>query len=141
MQFLLDSNVVSELRKNRPHGAVVAWLQSIPPDDIGIPAIVLGELQAGAEITRKQDQQKAAEIDQWIDRIARIWQVVELDAAIAREWAKLVDRRNRSLFEDAMIAATARVYKFTVVTRNTKDFESFDIELLNPFHFQQGNKA
>lgn len=117
MQFLLDSNVVSELRKNRPHGAVVAWLQSIPPDDIGIPAIVLGELQAGAEITRKQDQQKAAEIDQWIDRIARIWQVVELDAAIAR------------------------VYKFTVVTRNTKDFESFDIELLNPFHFQQGNKA
>jgi toxin FitB len=136
VRFLLDSNVVSELRKIRPHGAVIAWLKSISPDDIGIPAIVLGELQAGAEITRKQDDAKAAEIDLWIDRIVRMWQVVELDAATAREWARLVNRRNRSLFEDAMIAAAARIHNLIVVTRNTKDFKSFDFEVLNPFHFK-----
>jgi predicted nucleic acid-binding protein len=136
VRFLLDSNVVSELRKNRPHGAVIAWLHSLRAEDIGVPAIVLGELQAGAEITRKQDTAKAADLDRWIDEIANGWEVVDLDAAIAREWARLVDRRTRSLFEDAMIAATARVHSLIVVTRNTKDFESFDVEVLNPFHFK-----
>jgi predicted nucleic acid-binding protein len=140
VRFLLDSNVVSELRKNRPHGAVIAWLESVHNEEIGIPAIVFGELQAGAEITRKQDTTKAAELDRWIDEIAEGWEIVHLDALIAREWARLVDRRNRTLFEDAMIAATARVHRLIVVTRNTKDFEGFDVEVLNPFLTAQGKK-
>ena len=133
MKFLLDSNVISEMRKPRPHGAVVAWLESTDQQEIGIPSIVLGELQSGAELTRRQDAAKAAELDEWIDEIARGWQVVEMNAAIAREWAKLVDRKNRALFEDAIIAATARVHSMTVVTRNTKDFERFSAQVLNPF--------
>jgi len=138
VKFLLDSNVVSELRKSRPHGAVLTWIDATPAEAIGIPAIVLGELQGGAEVTRKQDPAKAAELDRWIDRIARLWEVVDVDGAIAREWAKLVGRRNRSLFEDALIAATARIYSLTVVTRNTRDFEKFGVAVLDPFSSNRG---
>jgi toxin FitB len=136
VKFLLDTNVISEMRKPRPHGAVEAWFLQTPHEQIGIPAIVIGELQGGAEITRKQDPQKAAELELWIDGLPDKWTILSMDAAIAREWAKLVERRNRSLFEDAMIAATARIHNLIVVTRNTKDFESFDVEVLNPFHFK-----
>lgn len=96
MIFLLDSNVVSELRKNKPHGAVLAWFKATRREDIAIPAIVLGELQAGAEITRRQDPAKAAQIEHWIDEIAASWQVVPLDALIAREWARLMERKSRN---------------------------------------------
>ena len=136
VKFLLDTNVISEMRKLRPHGAVEAWFLRTPRKQIGVPAIVISELQAGAEITRKQDPQKAAELELWINSLPEKWTVLSLDTAIAREWAKLVERRNRSLFEDAMIAATARIHGLTVVTRNTKDFEKFNVNVLTPFHFK-----
>jgi hypothetical protein len=131
--FLLDSNVISEVRKTKPHGAVLEWFEATCREDIGIPAVVLGELQAGAEITRRQDPLKAAELERWIDEIAMGWQIVPMDAPIAREWARLMERKSRSLFEDAMIAATARMRRLTVVTRNVKDFVDFEVPILNPF--------
>jgi predicted nucleic acid-binding protein len=118
--FLLDTNVISEVRKTRPHGAVLAWLRATGPEEIGIPAVVLGELQAGAEITRRQDPAKAAELECWIDEIERGWQIVPMDAAIAREWARLMERKNKILFEDAIVAATARVRGLIVVTSIVK---------------------
>jgi predicted nucleic acid-binding protein len=131
--FLLDSNVISELRKTRPHGAALAWLKATRPEEIGIPAIVLEELQAGAEITRRQNPAKAAELEFWIDEIEQGWQIVPLDAATAREWARLMERKSKMLFEDAIIAATARVHGMVVVTRNLKHFVYFNVPLLNPF--------
>ena len=89
MIFLLDSNVISEMRKPRPHGGVAAWF--------------------------------------------KVWQIVDINAAIAREWSRLVERRNRALFEDAMIAATARILNLIIVTRNVKHFTQFGVKLLNPF--------
>ena len=68
--YLLDTNVVSELRKVRPHGAVLAWIQDVPEGALWMAAVTLGELQAGAEITRKQDAAKAAAIEAWIDQLA-----------------------------------------------------------------------
>lgn len=133
MIFLLDSNVISELRKPRPHGAVLAWLKTTHQDEIGIPAVALGELQAGAEITRRQNPAKAAELELWIDEIEQGWQIVPIDAATAREWGRLMERKSKSLFEDAMIAATARVHGLIVVTRNLKHFAYFNVPLLNPF--------
>lgn len=133
MIFLLDSNVISELRKTRPHGAVSAWLKATNQEEIGIPAIVLGELQAGAEITRRQNPAKAAELELWIDEIEQGWQIVPLDADTAREWARLMERKSKILFEDAMIAATARVHGLVVVTRNLKHFVYFNVPALNPF--------
>lgn len=133
MIYLLDSNVVSELRKTKPHGAVLAWLRATPGEDISIPAIVITELQTGAEITRRQDTAKAAELERWIDEIIQTWQVVPMDAAIARECARIMEGKSKALFEDGLIAATARVHNLTVVTRNVKDFAYFNVKVLNPF--------
>ncbi len=131
--YLLDTNVVSELRKRRPHSAVVAWLGSIDQRDIYISAVTLGELQAGIELTREQDAAKAAEIEAWVDQVLAIWNILPMDAATFRICAKLMHRRSHDLFEDAMIAATARVHGLKVATRNVKDFKHFDVEIFNPY--------
>ena len=131
--YLLDTNVVSELRKTKPHGAVLAWLETIPDDQLFISALTLGELQAGAERTRKQDQEKAATIEAWIDRLAEAYEVIPMDAEMFREWARLMEGRSDQLLEDAMIAATARIRKLTVATRNVRDFKGLAVDVLNPF--------
>ena len=131
--FLLDTNVVSELRRPRPHGAVVAWLTATEDRDLFISAVTIGELQAGVEITRGQDAAKAEEISRWIDRMAETYNVLAMDAVVFRTWARLMHRRSDTLMEDAMIAATARVHGLTVVTRNIRDFRHFDVATFNPF--------
>lgn len=131
--YLLDTNVISELRRSRPHGAVVAWLQGIADDDLHLSAVTLGELQAGVESTREQDPAKAAEIEAWIDQVAQTWNVLPLDGRTLRTWAKLMHRQQDHLIEDALIAATAIVHNLIVVTRNKRDFEVFGIKILNPF--------
>jgi predicted nucleic acid-binding protein len=131
--YLLDTNVVSELRKPKPHGAVLAWLRNVDDRDLYLSAVTLGEIQAGIEITREQDPAKAAEIEAWADQVAATWNVLPMDAAIFRMWAKLMHRRSDTLIDDAMIAATARVHGLQVVTRNVKDFKEFDISALNPY--------
>ena len=131
--YLLDPNVVSELRRPRPHGAVLAWLQAVDDAQLFISAVTLGEIQAGIELTREQDIDKASEIEAWLDQVAAAYNVLPLDAAAFREWARLMHRRSDTLYEDAMIAATARVHGLTVVSRNVADFKALGMEALNPF--------
>lgn len=131
--YLLDTNVISELRKRRPHPAVVDWLRAVPSDNLHIAALTLGELQAGVEVTRAQDPEKAEEIEFWIDRVANTWNIVPMDARVMRAWARLMVGQRDELIEDAMIAAVAVVHRLIVVTRNVKDFKSFGIEILSPF--------
>ena len=131
--YLLDTNVVSELRKPRPHGAVVAWVDRTADEELHLSAVTLGELQAGVEITRGHDPDKAAEIEAWIDLVEQTWNVLPVDARIFRSWATLTHRRPDHLIEDALIAATAIVHHLTVVTRNTRDFAILQVETLNPF--------
>ena len=131
--FLLDTNVVSELRRPRPHRAVVAWLQSVDESDLCLSAVTLGEIQAGIELTREQDAGKAAEIEAWADLLAASYNVLPMDSESFRGWARLMHRKSDTLYEDAMIAATAKVHRLVVVTRNVGDFSGFGLELLNPF--------
>ncbi len=131
--YLLDTNVVSELRKPKPHGGVLAWLESVDDTKLYLSAVTLGEIQAGVEITREQDVAKAAEIEAWLDLVASSYNVLPMDAAVFRRWARLMHRTSNTLYEDAMIAATADVHGLTVVTRNVADFKSFGVPLLNPF--------
>ena len=131
--YLLDTNVVSELRKPKPHGAVTQWIQSAADADLHISAVTIGEIQAGVELTREQDVHKAAELEQWLALVSQTFNVIPMDAAAFREWACLMHRKSDTLYEDAMIAATAKMHKLTVVTRNVADFKHFGVKVLNPF--------
>ena len=131
--YLLDTNVISELRRPRPHGGVTAWLEAVANEDLHLSAVTLGELQAGVEKTREQDPEKAAEIEAWIDQVAQTWNVLSVDGPTFRAWATLMHRRQNEILIDALIAATAEVHNLVVVTRNVRDFEPLGVEILNPF--------
>lgn len=131
--YLLDTNVVSELRKQRPHGGVVAWLQSIDDAQVYLSAVTLGLIQAGIELTREQDPGKAEEIEAWLELVAGAYNVLPMDAATFRAWARLMHRKSDTLYEDAMIAATAKVHGLTVATRNVSDFNALGLDVFNPF--------
>ncbi|TMH06752.1 MAG: type II toxin-antitoxin system VapC family toxin [Betaproteobacteria bacterium] len=131
--YLLDTNVVSELRKPKPHGAVVQWIQEASDAELHISAVTIGEIQAGIEVTREQDEPKATELEQWLELVSASFNVIPMDAAAFRAWARLMHRASDTLYEDAMIAATAKVHKLTVVTRNLVDFKQFGVSVLNPF--------
>ncbi len=131
--YLLDTNVISELRRPRPHRAVLHWIADVPAEHLFLSAVTVGEIQAGVEITREQDRNKARELEDWLDQVIASFGVLPMDAFALREWARLKHRKSDTLIEEAMIAATARLNRLIVVTRNTKDFESLGVESLNPF--------
>lgn len=132
-KYLLDTNIVSELRKQRPHGGVVAWLQSIDDAQLYLSAVTIGEIQAGIELTREQDTEKAEEIEAWLELVADAYNVLPMDAVTFRAWARLMHRKSDTLYEDAMIAATATVHGLKVATRNVSDFHALGLDVFNPF--------
>ena len=96
--------------------------------------MTVGEIQAGIELTREQDPRKARDIEAWLDDISATLQVLPMEAAAFRHWARLMHRRSDTLLEDAMIAAIAHMNGLVVVTRNTADFQGFGVPLMDPFH-------
>ncbi|MFG0787323.1 type II toxin-antitoxin system VapC family toxin [Delftia tsuruhatensis] len=131
--YLLDTNIISELRRPRPHGAVLAWLQALPEPELHLSAVSLGEIQAGIELTRQQDAEKAREIERWADLVSASYNVLPMDAESFRIWARLMHGRSDALYEDAMIAATAIRHRLVEATRNIRDFADFGVALVNPF--------
>jgi predicted nucleic acid-binding protein len=131
--YLLDTNIVSELRKTRPYAGLISWLTNIPDSSLYLSAVTLGEIQAGIEITREQDKAKAVMIETWSAQVAQTYNILPMDAETFRVWAKLMHRESDTVYEDAMIAATAIVHNLIVVTRNIRDFKRFEVEWFNPF--------
>ena len=132
-RFLLNTNVISEIRKPRPHGGVVAWFNDHEQHQFFVSAVSVGEIQRGIERTRRHREGKAAEIQAWLERIIVSSQVLPMDAYCFREWAWLMEEGPEELSEDAMIAATARVHGLVVATRNERDFRNFKVQVVNPF--------
>ena len=132
-RYLLDTNVISELRKSRPRGAVVAWAEGLRPEQIFLSAVTMGELQTGVELTRQQNAPKAREIEDWLNYVEMSFAILPMDAACFREWARLMVGKTAALGEDAMIAATAAVHGLTIATRDEKDFKQLGVAVVNPF--------
>jgi toxin FitB len=131
--YLLDTNIISEVRKPKPHGGVLAWIEGLREDQLYISAVTIGELQRGVERIRFQDKPKALAIEAWFDQLETTYNVLRMDAACFREWARLMEGKSDHLLEDAMIAAIARVHALKVATRNENDFDHFRVDLVNPF--------
>ena len=134
--FLLDTNVVSELR--RPHRTdpkVAAWADSVPPSDMFLSTITLLELETGALLLGRRDHGQGSLIRQWIeDRVLTAFaeRILTVDTAVARRCAHL-HVPNPKPYRDSLIAATALVHHLIVVTRNRADFEPMAVTVLNPW--------
>jgi predicted nucleic acid-binding protein len=131
--YLLDTNVVSELRRPRPHGGVLSWITANSRTQLKIAAVSVGEIQIGVERTRKSNPPKAAEIESWLIDLMEAFIILPMTAETFRIWAKMMVGKSAHLSGDAMIAATAAVHGLTIATRNTSDFELFSVPLVNPF--------
>ncbi|MCY4575498.1 MAG: type II toxin-antitoxin system VapC family toxin [Chloroflexi bacterium] len=135
--YLLDTNVISELRRQRPNRSVVRWIEGVPAAQLYISAVTIGEIQDGIEQIREREFYKATEIESWLNDVQATYSVLPVDADAFREWAKLMQKQSRALLEDALIAATAIVNSLTVVTRNVRDFERLSVPILNPFDHRE----
>ncbi|WP_460139833.1 PIN domain-containing protein [Pseudomonas sp. S2_E01] len=133
--YLLDTNVISELRKPQADANVVAWAKSILAPRLFISAITLKELETGVLRMERRDPAQGSVLRTWLKRHvmpAFDGRILAVDAAVALRCARLhvPDQANES---DALIAATALVHGLTVVTRNIDDFKSSGVELINPW--------
>lgn len=136
MRYLLDTNVLSELRRrDRTDPKVAAWADSVHPADLFLSAITVLEIEAGALLIARRDAAQGAMLRNWIDdKVLPAFEgrILPVDTAVARRCAHLHVPDPRAE-RDALIAATALVHRLTVVTRNTTDFEPMGVDLLDPW--------
>ena len=132
-RYLLDTNIISEIHKPKPHGAVVAWFDGLRDDQVYLSAVTLLELQEGIERTRRQDAAKASAIEACVDELENSSTVLPMDGRCFRETARMMLGKQEDLFYDVMFAATARLHGLTVATRNEKDFRQLGVQMINPF--------
>ena len=134
MSFLLDTNVISETRRKIPDPNVRAWLDAVDERDLFVSVLTIGEIRNGIAKRWRKDRQAAAELTHWLSGIQTFFydRIIPIDAEIAIEWGELTAGRSLPVV-DALLAATARVRNFTLVTRNTRDFKSLGAPFLNPW--------
>ena len=135
MKFLLDTNIISEIRKGeRADSTVTRWVVRTPIEEIGTSVIVLAEIRRGIELKRRRDQEQAKSLDRWFAQMrARLGdRVLPIDEPIADAWAQLAFPAPLPLI-DGLLAATAKVHGLTLVTRNVADLLRTGVTLLDPF--------
>jgi predicted nucleic acid-binding protein len=135
VKFLLDTNVISEIRKrDRAHPNVVRWVTRTAVEEIGTSVLVLAEIRRGIELKRRSDPQQAKSLDRWFSQMRmRLGErVLPVDEPIAEAWA-LLGIPNLSPLIDGLLAATAKVHGLTLVTRNVADVAVAGVLVLDPF--------
>jgi hypothetical protein len=134
VQYLLDTNVLSETRKKRPDVNVTAFVTNTDPSAFYISVLTLGELRKGIAQKRRTDPAAASAIAEWVDGLEYSFadRILGIDAATARRWGELSAERPRPVI-DTLLAASAIANQLTFVTRNTGDVQDIDVKLLNPF--------
>jgi predicted nucleic acid-binding protein len=134
MTFLLDTNVVSEVRKPRPDPKVQAWLASVPEGDLYLSVLVVGEIRQGVERLRRRDPARVDPYEAWLSELSRHFadRLVPVTADVCEEWGRL-NVPDPLPVVDGLMAATAKVRGWTLVTRNVADLARADVRLLDPF--------
>lgn len=133
MSYLLDTNVVSEIRRGRDRH-VRAWAERVDDIDLHVSVMTIGEIRKGIELLRGRDPQQAEVFASWLGELQAGFadRIVPVDARVAEQWGGLNAMKPRNTV-DSLIAATARVHGLTVVTRNTGDFEDCGVPIVNPW--------
>ena len=134
MSFLLDTMVLSELRKTRPSRKTVQWIKAQKAESLFISVVSVGEIERGIEMARKSDALFAAALEQWLETLLNLYadRVLQVSANAARLWGRLSARLGHD-GADLLIAATALSHGSTVVTRNVKHFAPTGVRVFNPF--------
>ena len=135
MSYLLDTNVISELRKgDRAKPSVASWFTGVADEEIFLSVLTIGEIRRGVENVRRRDPDSAAVLDSWLARLSETHRdrILPVDRPIAEEWGRM-NVPDPLPVVDGLLAATARILGLTMVTRNTADVESTGIELFDPF--------
>ena len=135
MTYLLDTNVISEVRKRRPDDHVVAFFESVKSADLFISVLTIGEIRAGIERLRRKDTDQANALDQWLAGLCANYadRIINVDADIAHEWGRLNVPEPLPVI-DGLLAATALEHDLTLVTRDTRALAASGARLLDPWH-------
>jgi hypothetical protein len=134
LNFLLDTNIVSETRRPRPSPKIAAWLAQAETAETYISALTLGEISRGVALHARKNPAEARRLEHWLASTRLEYQnrIIGVDADIAETWG-LLDAKCSLPIIDGLLAATALVRGMTLVTRNVRDFARAGVELLNPW--------
>ncbi|PSL56383.1 hypothetical protein B0I31_103132 [Saccharothrix carnea] len=134
MSFLLDTNVVSEIRKKAPNPGVAAWFEAVPASELFLSVLVVGEIRQGIERLARRDSTQAEVYERWLGQLVDVYgdRIVPVTADVAEAWGR-ISVPDAVPVVDGLLAATALVHGWTLVTRNVGDVASTGARLLNPF--------
>ena len=135
MNYLIDTNLISEVRKGaRCDVHVVRWYASIDDNSLYLSALVLGEIRKGVEKIRSRDAAQARALEKWLAAVSKAFgeRILAIDSAVADEWGRMSATRPVPVI-DGLLAATAKAHCMVLVTRNVRNVAGLDVRVLNPF--------
>jgi predicted nucleic acid-binding protein len=133
--YLIDTNIISELRKgDKCDRNVAAWYASVDESELYLSVLVLGEIRKGIERTRSNNPTQAQALESWLSEVEQAFanRILTVDSKVADEWGRMTAKRSVSTI-DALLAATAKIARMTLVTRNVSDVADLDADIFNPF--------
>ena len=142
MSYLIDTNIISEVRKGQrcdPH--VAAWYASIADEELFLSTLALGEIRKGVELARAKDPHRAAALERWLRQVEEAFdgRVLGIDNAVSDQWGRMSAIRSIPII-DGLLAATAAIHGLTLVTRNDRDIAGVGAMVLNPFRTGEGRR-